>query len=148
MAYPPIQAWNNAEPTDKQKAKHGAAELRAIKLYLTAIPQIPMPASVTMQQDDTENSAGKHYYHTSGTAHALTIPTNAVVPFRTGSIVNCVNEIGGGVVTIAKSSGVTLVLGGSGLVTTIAIAANGSASIMKVATDRWYVTGVGLTGTP
>lgn len=148
MAYPPIQAWNNAEPTDKQKAKHGAAELRAIKTYLTAIPQILITGNATLEQNDTENSAGKHYYRTQASAHTLTVPANASVPFRVGSVVNAVNGVGTGVLTIAKASGVTLVLAGTGSMTSIAVAATGMATILKVAENTWFVTGVGLTGTP
>ena len=147
MAYPPIQVWNNAEPTDKQKAKYGAAELRAIKTYLTTIPQILMTGNATLVQDDTENSAGKHYYRTQISAHTLTIPTNASVPFRIGSVVNVANGVGAGVLTIAKASGVTLVLAGTSAMTSIAVAATGMATILKVAENTWFVTGVGLTGT-
>jgi hypothetical protein len=147
MPYPPIQVWDNTEPTDRQKAKFGAQELRAIKTYLTCIPQIPMTGNATFRQDDTVNSAGSHYYRTTATAHSLTIPTNASVPFRIGSIVNCVNDEGAGVCTILPASGVTLVLGGEGVMASIAIAEAGSASIIKIGTNRWYVTGVGLTGT-
>lgn len=148
MAYPPIQVWNNTEPTDKQKAKFGAEELRAIKNYVTCIPQILLDANKTLRQDATENSAGSAYRHVSATAHSLTVPTNAVVPFRAGSAVNVFNDVGAGIVTIAKSAGVVLVLSGSGVMTSIAVAAAGSAMIYKMETDRWMITGVGLTGTP
>lgn len=145
--YPPIQVWNNAEPTDRQKAKFGAQELRAIKTYTTAIPSIPLSANATFEQNDTTNSAGSGYDHTSATAHTLTVPSNATVPFRLGSSVNVFNDIGAGVVTIAKESGVTLILAGTGAMTSIAIAATGACMITKRGTNRWFVTGVGLTGT-
>ena len=133
MAYPPIEVWNNLEPTDKQKAKHGAQELRAIKTYLTVIPQIVLSANATFAQDQTTNSAGSGYYHSSGTAHTLTIPANATIPFRVGSAVNLFNDRGAGIVTIAKAGGVTLILAGQGAMTSIAVAATGSAMIYKMA---------------
>lgn len=148
MAYPPIEVWNNAEPTDRQKAKYGAQELRAIKTYLTCIPSIVLSANATMAQDQTTNSAGSGYDHTSATAHTLTVPANATVPFRVGTSVNLFNDVGAGVVTVAKEAGVTLILAGEGEMTSIAVAAAGACMITKRAENRWFVTGVGLTGTP
>lgn len=141
--YPPIQAWNNAEPTNLRKAKHGAEELREIKKFTTCIPSIALSADTTLSLA----SAGCGYDHTSASAHVLTVPTNAAVAFRTGTAVNGFNDVGGGVVTIAKSSGVTLILAGSGAMTSIAVAAAGSFMLTKRAENRWFVTGVGLTGT-
>jgi len=84
------------------------------------------------------DAGGKHYYG-SGT---ITIPTNASVPFTTGT---AILVIASGSTTIAPAVGVTLILAGSGATGSRTLAQYGQASIVKVGTDTWYVSGVGLS---
>jgi hypothetical protein len=67
--------------------------------YLGA-PQNLISGSYTMVMSD----AGKSFYHTSGTAHVLTIPANASVAFPIGTVMAGVNENGAGNLTLACTS--------------------------------------------
>jgi hypothetical protein len=47
--------------------------------------------------------------------------------------------------TVSPAGGVTLLLGGSGASGARTIAQYGVASLVKVATDTWYITGAGVS---
>jgi hypothetical protein len=84
------------------------------------------------------DAGGKHYYG-SGT---LTIPTNATVPFTTGT---AILVIASGSTTISPAGGVTLYQAGSGSTGSRTLATYGQASLVKVGTDTWYISGVGIS---
>jgi len=86
--------------------------------------------------------AGKHIYHTSGSAHTWTIDSNANVAYPIGTILTFINENGGGVVTLAITSD-TLRWGSS--TGSRSLAANGTATAIKVASTTWRLTGDGIT---
>ncbi len=81
---------------------------------------------------------GKHYYG-SGT---ITIPTNASVALPIGTALMI---IASGSTTVSPSGGVTLVQAGTGSTGARTIATYGQASLVKVASDTWYISGVGIT---
>lgn len=66
----------------------------------------------------------------NASAVTVTIPPNSSVAFATGTIIDFVN-LGAGALTIAAGAGVTI----SGTIT--ALATNGSASVIKTATNTW-----------
>jgi hypothetical protein len=86
--------------------------------------------------------AGKHLYHTSASAHTWTIDSNANVAYPIGTILTFLNESGGGNVTIAITSD-TLRWGSSTGSRTLA--ANGTATAIKVTSTAWRLTGDGIT---
>ncbi|HKN44078.1 MAG TPA: hypothetical protein VJW23_09150 [Propionibacteriaceae bacterium] len=86
--------------------------------------------------------AGKHIYHTSGSAHTWTIDSNANVAYPIGTILTFLNESGGGNVTLAITSD-TLRWGASTGSRTLA--ANGTATAIKVTSTAWRLTGDGIT---
>jgi len=105
--------------------------------YLGA-PQNLQNADYTTSMTD----AGKHLYHTSGSAHTWTIDSNANVPYPIGTILTFVNESGAGNVTIAITSDTlrwTDSTGGRSLV------ANGTATAIKVTSTAWRLTGDGIS---
>jgi hypothetical protein len=81
---------------------------------------------------------GKHYYG-SGT---ITIPTNASVPLPVGT---AILVIATGSVTVSPSSGVVLIQAGTGSTGARTLAQYAEASLVKVASDTWYISGVGIT---
>jgi hypothetical protein len=105
--------------------------------YLGA-PQMSDQDDYTLVMAD----AGKHYYHVSGTPHTLTIPANASVAFPIGTVIVIVNENGGGNLSIAITSD-TLRWGSSTGSRTLA--ANGTATLLKVTSTVWRLTGDGIT---
>lgn len=86
--------------------------------------------------------AGKCIYHTSGSAHTWTIPANGTIALPIGTVIVLSNENGGGVVTVAITSD-TLRWGSS--TGSRSLAANGTATIIKVASAIWRMTGDGIT---
>lgn len=86
--------------------------------------------------------SGGHYYHVSATPHTLTIPANASVAFPIGTVIGIVNENGAGNITLAITSD-TLRWGSSTGSRTIA--ANGTATLLKVTSTVWRLTGDGIS---
>lgn len=86
--------------------------------------------------------AGGHYYHTSASTHTLTIPANGSVAFPIGTVIGIVNENGGGNLSLAITTD-TLRWGSS--TGTRTIAANGTATLLKVTSTVWRLTGDGIT---
>jgi hypothetical protein len=101
---------------------------------------------------NTENSnytivatdAQKFLYKDDGNPYLWTIPANTVVPFTIGTAITFVNSGTAGSATIAIATD-TLVLAGSGTTGTRVLAINGMATILKVNTTKWFITGSGLT---
>jgi hypothetical protein len=80
---------------------------------------------------------GKHYYGTG----TITIPANASVPLAVGTTILI---IASAAVTVGAGS-VTLIQVGTGTTGSRSIAQYGMATIIKVATDTWYISGTGVT---
>jgi hypothetical protein len=81
---------------------------------------------------------GKHYFG-SGT---ITIPANGTIPLSVGTAILIVAS---GATTIAAAGGVTLRWGGTSATGSRTLATNGVATIVKVASDTWYISGTGLS---
>jgi hypothetical protein len=104
------------------------------------IPQISFSSNTTFNANDT----GKHFYSTSASVLGLTIPLNSNIAFTVGTVITVVNQ-GSAVVKIIPTSGVSLYMGGNSTSTTRNLASYGVASVMKVATDTWFVNGAGVS---
>jgi hypothetical protein len=86
--------------------------------------------------------AGDHVYFTGGSTATLTVPTNATVAFPIGTTILALNNNSGNL-TIS-GAGVTFQLA-NGSTGNRTVATKGMASLIKVATDTWWVTGPGVT---
>ena len=80
---------------------------------------------------------GANLATTDRLAIAVTIPTNASVAFSTGTQI-LFSQHGAGQVTFAAAGGVTVRAAGGKLKTT---AQYSMGSLIKIATDEWYITG-------
>jgi hypothetical protein len=96
------------------------------------LPQITAFGTLTGQD------GGKHYYG-SGT---ITIPTNASVAFTIGTAILVIASAS---TTISPAGGVSLLLAGTGTTGARTLAQYGQASLIKVASDTWYISGTGIT---
>jgi hypothetical protein len=103
------------------------------------IPQLSLSANVTIATTD----AGKHYYSTSASNLVLTIANNSSQAFQTGSAVTIINQ-GTGNITVAQGSGVTLYLAGNATSGNRTISTFGMATMIKVATNTWFINGTGV----
>ena len=105
------------------------------------IPQNSKSAAYTLVAAD----AGKHIYHPSAdtTARTWTIPYE--VDFPIGTAITFVNDTSAGSITITISGFDTLVLAGPGTTGSRTLAANGVATAIKIAANRWMISGTNLT---
>lgn len=104
------------------------------------VPQNTQNAAYTLVLAD----AGKHVYKSGTTAYALTIPPNSSVAFPIGTAITVINDNTGSI-TLTRGASVVLLMAGSSTDANRTLAANGMATLLKVGTDRWYVSGTGLT---
>lgn len=107
-----------------------------------AIPQRSVSADTTFALTD----GGGHVYHPSAdtTPRTWTIPANASVAFPIGTAILIINDTSAGDLTIAITSD-TLVQAGTGSTGSRTLAANGEATLLKIGTTRWRISGTGLT---
>jgi hypothetical protein len=106
--------------------------------YLSAPQNSQSGSTYTLVLGD----AGDHVYFTGGSTATLTVPTNSSVAFPTGTTILVVNNNSGNL-TIS-GAGVTFQLA-NGTTGNRTVATKGMASLLKVATDTWWVTGPGVT---
>jgi len=98
-----------------------------------------MPQSGTTSGNLALGDSGKHVYVSSG----VTVPPNSSVPFEIGAVITVVSNATS--LTITQGSGVTLKWANSASTGNRTLASNGIATLLKVATDTWYIFGLGLT---
>ena len=103
------------------------------------VPQVSFTGNVTMATAD----AGKHFYSTQSTSYILTIANNASQGFQTGAAITVINQ-GTGNITVAQGSGVTLYLAGNATSGNRTVSTFGMATLIKVATDTWFINGSGV----
>lgn len=89
---------------------------------------------------------GKVILHPSAdtTARTFTVPANGTVAFGVGTCITIVNQNAAGVVTIAITTD-TMRLAGAGTTGSRTLAANGVATLIKLTSTEWIISGVGLT---
>jgi hypothetical protein len=106
------------------------------------IPQNSQSAAYTLVLADS----GKHILHPSAdtTARTFTIPANSSVQFPIGTAVTFINQNGAGTVTIAITTD-TMRLSPAGTTGSRTLAANGSATAIKITSTEWIISGSGLT---
>jgi hypothetical protein len=102
------------------------------------IPQVVFTSNATLSLTD----AGKHYY-SANSANIITVPNNATVSFSIGTAITVVQQ-GTANLTISPDSGVTMYLSGNATSAARTLGNYGMATLMKVATDTWFINGTGL----
>lgn len=84
------------------------------------------------------DAGGKHYYG-SGT---VTIPASGTLNFAIGTAILIIASAS---TTINAAVGVTLIQAGTGTTGNRTLGQYGEASLVKVASDTWYISGVGIS---
>ena len=102
------------------------------------IPQVTA-GNVTLTLADS----GKHYYATSAAPLTLTVPSNANVAFPIGTAISIVNK-GSANLTIDLQVEVSMYLAGNATSDSRTITSYGMATVMKTATDEWFINGTGV----
>lgn len=98
------------------------------------IPQVTWTGTPTISYSD----AGKHYYTAAGGV-TLNIPTNSSVPLPIGAAISVINQSASNC-TIARGS-TTLYLAGNATSADRTLSHYGFASLVKVDTDTWFISG-------
>jgi len=108
-----------------------------VSISASQMPQVAA-ANVTLALTD----AGKHFYDTSTAPLTVTIPANSSVAFAIGTVISAVNHSTGNL-TFDKGT-VSLFLGGNATSASRTVTSYGVATLMKVATDTWFINGSGV----
>lgn len=110
------------------------------------MPQNAQATSGTFAYTFAASDAGKHIYATgTPTSVTLTIPANSAVAFEIGTTFVVMNDLGAATnISIAITTD-TLQLAGTGTTGTRTLARYGVASITKVTSTKWIISGNGLT---
>lgn len=103
------------------------------------IPQVAA-SNATLALGD----AGKHYYSTTAGNFTLTVPNNTSAAFATGTAISIVVQAAGNILVNA-ASGVTLYMAGNSTAANRVVGGYGMATLMKVATDTWFINGTGVS---
>ena len=98
-----------------------------------------MPQSSNTSGTLVLSDSAKHLYLTGN----VTVPPYSSVPFENGTVISVVSNATA--LVIQAGSGVTLKLANSTSTGNRSVASNGVATMIKVATDTWYVFGLGVT---
>lgn len=110
------------------------------------VPQNALTASGAYTYTFTAADAGRHLYVTgTPTSAAITIPANGTTAFPIGTILVVMNDLGAATnISIAITTD-TLQLAGTGTTGTRTLARYGVATITKVTSTKWIISGTGLT---
>lgn len=104
------------------------------------VPQNSNNTSFTLALADR----GKHIYSTNSTSQTITVANNTNVAFPIGTAITIVMQ-GTGTITVARDTGVTLYLASNTTNANRTIASYGMASLLKVGTETWFITGSGVS---
>ena len=106
------------------------------------VPQNAQAASYSLALTDS----GKHVYRSSATAgHVYTIPANSSVPFPIGTAITIVNDVTSSAMSITITTD-SLFWAGTGLTdSTRTLAAAGLATLLKVTSTKWVISGSGIS---
>lgn len=129
----------NKGGTGQTTASAALAALGGLPITYKEVQQRALSAAFDFAASD---SAGHIYY--TGAAAAATIQPNATVAIPLNTAIMIVNH-GSGALTITKGAGVSLIWAVNNTDANRTLAAGGIATILKVAADKWAITGTNLT---
>lgn len=102
-------------------------------------------ASTSNIQSDTKG--GRHFYLPSAAPAnvTMTILDNTVLPCVIGTAITIVNGSATKTITIAQSGATLIQLAGTSTTGNRVIGAGGVATILKVESNKWFISGIGVT---
>jgi len=106
------------------------------------VPQNAQAAAYSLILSDS----GKHIFHSSATTgHTYTIPANSSVAFPIGTAITIVNDVTSASISITITTD-SLFWAGTGLTDlTRTLAAAGLATLLKVTSTKWVISGSGIS---
>lgn len=133
----PISIANGG--TGQTAAPAALAALGGLSSSYQRLPQVAKSSAFSFSLD----MDGGHVRYT-GAAAAATIDPNATTAFPRDAVILVVND-GSGALTITRGTGVALVWAASGADANRTLAVGGMAMLIQVATNRWFISGAGLS---
>jgi hypothetical protein len=109
-----------------------------LSAYTIGYRLLPQSANATGNLILTDS--GKHIYVNTG----VTIPLNSTVAFDIGTVISIVNS-SNSPITVTQGIGVTVRLSGTTNTGNRTLASYALCSVLKVATDTWYISGSGVS---
>lgn len=102
--------------------------------------------TVTAKDATGDFALNENYlYHTSASAHTFTIQPVATIAHPVGYQISISNGPSGGIITVARGTGVALYKNGSTSSANASIAAGGKATLTQDATNTWWIVGPGVS---
>jgi len=123
-------------------AVHGTGTFAGTEVGYKTIPQIVTNSTTTI---NAATSSGAHHYKTTTSAISLTVPDNTSSPCVIGTAITIINDASAGNITLTQGTGVTLQLGGTLTTGNLTIGPGGFVTALKVATNKWIVSGTGVS---
>lgn len=141
MATTSIFGWTT--PDDTALVKDGASAIRTLGSAIdtstgTLTLRDVSGTADTLVLADQQN---KLIRYSSTSNVAVTIPLNASVAFATGAVINIIKTGATGTITIAGAGGVTVTSTGATSASPTIGTQWAAASLIKIASDTWYVVG-------
>ena len=115
----------------------GNVQVNGFAVGYLEMPQVTA-ANVTLALTDS----GRHFYSTGSTPYTITVPANSSVAFPIGSVITFVNQSTANI-TVDKGSA-TVFLSGNSTSASRTITSYGTATLLKVAADTWFINGSGV----
>jgi hypothetical protein len=145
-----IKAWTDTQAvalpvsianggTGQITAPLALAALGGLSSAYQRLPQVAKSSAFSF----TTDMDGGHVRYT-GAAAAATIDPNATTNFQRDAVMLLVND-GTGVLTLTRGAGVALIWASSGADANRTLAVGGMATLLQVSTNRWFVSGAGLS---
>lgn len=122
------------------RINYTATTLSEDAIGFRGIPVVSYDVTHTATVDDI----GKMLRHNSGTAHTYWLDTTAVTPYPIGATI-VVRNVGSGVVTIGRGSGVAARIAGQATDQAVSVAQWGMATCVHEANNVWVITGTGIS---
>ena len=143
ISYPTQQVWTFGTDGGLTLPANGDIKNSDGYSVIKSIPQNQQStfANYTLQLSD----AGKHILKDEGDGYGVEVPTNASVAFPIGSVINIVS--GNSWTYIYPADGMTTEVWGAGFnqaSTQFYIPDNSMATLLKIGTDKWMLSGAGL----
>lgn len=126
--------------TGEQILPTGLTSLNQYSAGWRATPITTKDTDATFAMDDS----GRTWRHTSGSAHAYTIPPNSSVAYPIGTVL-VIRNVGSGAVTLTRGSGVALRIAGTSTDSNKVVTQWGYVSLLKEDTNTWVATGAGIS---
>jgi len=130
-------------PDDTDLVKDGASAIRTVgNGFDDALAKLTLNAQTATYTAVLTDNRNKLVTMNVANANDFLIPTNALVAFPIGSVINVI-QIGAGQTTIEAVTPATTTISSTGATATAPVlrAQFSAASCIKVATDTWYVVG-------